>query len=120
PSTTRTTTISQNAHSQLLYNLCRKILSQLSPNASSSAVAAEINKTLLSHSSVINNSTADKLTHLLNQYLTSSTTTTSTPSTVAPIIINGMRPSPMILRRIEMDDALDNMNNNDINSEDSL
>ncbi|CAF3217328.1 unnamed protein product [Rotaria socialis] len=121
PSTTRTTTISQNAHSQLLYNLCRKILSQLSPNASSSAVAAEINKTLLSYSSPINNDTADKLAHLLNQYLTSSTTTTtSIPSTVAPIIINGMRPSPMILRRIEMDDALDNMNNNDINSEDSL
>ena len=124
--------ITQNAHSQLLYKLCRQLLSQILPNVSSlsSTSAVEAALSLASGSPSTGNNSADALlTWLKEQFISStitSTTTSSTTSTstlsssssVPSLLINQRKLSSISLQRIDMDDALRQMNNN-IDSENS-
>jgi hypothetical protein len=128
-----TANISQNAHSQLLYRLCQQLLSHILPNVSSlsstSAVKAALS--LASGSPSTGNNSADALLIWLKEQLSSSTiTSTTTPSTttststlsssspVPSLLINERKLSSISLQRIDMDDALRQMNNN-IDSENS-
>ncbi|CAF1124591.1 unnamed protein product [Rotaria sordida] len=115
PSSIDTTTISQIAHSQLLYKLCRQILSHLLPNASSTAVTGS-SLSLASDLSSKNNNTPDKFLSWISKYLSSSKSI-STSSTVPSLLINKIRIPSISLQRIDMDDALHKMNINNINSE---
>jgi hypothetical protein len=99
-----TVNISQTAHSQLLYKLCKQLLSHILPNASSSTAAVEA---VLSLASTGNNSTSALLTWIKQQF-SSSTTTPSTSS----LLINGKKISSDSLQRVDMDDVLYKMNNN--------
>ncbi|CAF2762346.1 unnamed protein product [Rotaria sp. Silwood2] len=115
PSSTHTATMSQTTHSQFFYKLCRQLLAHLLPNASSSAVNTST-LSLASHSSSKNNNTSDKLLSWIGKYLNPSKSI-STPSTVPSLFINEIRVSSNPLQRIQMDDVLHQMNNNNINSE---
>jgi hypothetical protein len=104
------TTIPQVAHNQLLYNLCKQILSNMLPNISSSAAATAV-LTLISESSSIDNKTADALLSWLNTHFNSSTSSTPT-TTVSSLLIQGSQTSSIPLQRINMDDILYQINNN--------
>jgi hypothetical protein len=119
-----TVNISRAAHRQLLYKLCQQLLSHILPNVSSlsSSSAVEAALSLAQGSSSNGNNSADALLIWLKEQLTSSTTTTTTTtSTTTPsisslstpsLLINGMKLSSVPLQRVDMDDALYQMNNN--------
>jgi hypothetical protein len=105
-----TTTMSQTLHSQLIYKLCQQFFSHILPNASLSSAAATA-LSLSSNSPSTNNHTTDVFLSWLRNYLSSSTSTTTT-STVSPLIINDIQTLSIPLQRIDMDDVLHQMNNN--------
>lgn len=117
-SSIETTTVSQNAQSRLLYTLCRQLLSHILPTTASPIPnTTDSNIPSLSSTTSISNITADKLIYWLSKYL-NSTTTISTPTSTVPVSFMGeIRTSSIPLKRIEMDDALDDVNNNDNNNE---
>jgi hypothetical protein len=103
-----TVNISQTAHSQLLYKLCRQLLSHILPNASSSTAAVQAVLSLASGSSSTGNNSTNTLLTWIKEQLSSSTTTPSTSS----LLINGKKISSDSLQRVDMDDVLYQMNNN--------
>ena len=111
-----TVNVSHTMHSQLLYKLCQQLLSQILPNVSSlsSSSAVEAALSLASGSPSNGNNSADALLTWLKEQLTSSTTTTTpTPSTSVPsLLLNDRKLSSTALHRVDMDDALYQMNNN--------
>ncbi|CAF3364264.1 unnamed protein product [Rotaria sp. Silwood1] len=117
--------INNNSQNQLLYKLCQQLLSHILPNvsslsSSSSSSAIEEALSLVSSSSSIGNNSVDELLTWIKEQLSSSTITTTstttttakTPSTLSSLLQNEKKLSTMSLQRVDMDDALHQMNNN--------
>ena len=107
-----TTTMSQKAHSQLLYRLCQQIVAYILPDTSSMPSACtQASLSLVSDSLSKNKHASDTLVFWLSKYFKSSTST-STPSTLPSLIINKIQTLSMPLRRVNIEDALHQTENN--------
>jgi hypothetical protein len=109
-----TVNISQSAHNQLLIKLCQQLLSHILPNVSSlsSSAAVEAALSLSKGSSSSGNNSAEALLIWIKEQLISSSKTTTTSSSSPSLLIDEKKFSSISLQRVDMDDVLHEMNNN--------
>ena len=122
---------SETLRNQLLYKLCRQLLSHILPNTSSSSSAAATARALdmVSNSSITMNRTANALLSWIQEQLGSSTSTTtpttiitttatttttssSTRSTIQSLLVKATELPSIALQRVDMDEVLGYANAN--------